>query len=300
MFRPGLSWLMILFVLATPSSAAARDVPPFVSPEWLVRNGALPGLRIVDVRSGADYRMGHIPGAGNAPVNSWAATRGGLLREMPDGPGLKKLLGSIGAGGDSKIVVVGRGDGDFDRADAIRVAWTILSAGLGNVAVLDGGHSRWLREKRPVTVETPVFSPGDFRGKLDTSRAVSKKHVLEKMRTSALVDSRTPEVYFGITTEPWATTPGHIAGAVNLPAPWIFGQDGLVRSRGDLESMAKGVVGEDKGKEIITYCGVGVYASAWSYILTELLGYRNVKVYDGSMQEWIMDPAGPTEIHRWK
>lgn len=299
MFRPVLSCLMILFLLATPSAAAARDVPPFVSPEWLVQNRALPGLRIVDVRSAADYRRGHIPGAGNASVNSWAAARGGLLRELPDGPGLKKLLDSLGAGGDSMIVVVGKGDSDFDRADAFRVAWTILAAGLGNVAVLDGGYSRWLREKRPVAVEPPAFSPGDYRGQVDTSRAVSKQEVLDKMRTSVLVDARAPEVYFGITTEPWAATPGHIGGAVNLPAPWIFAQDGLVRSRSDLESMAKGVVGEDKGREIITYCGVGVYASAWSYILTELLGYRNVRVYDGSMQEWIMDPAGPMKIFSW-
>ena len=102
-----------------------------------------------------------------------------------------------------------------------------------------------------------------------------------------------------MTTESWASKPGHIESAVNLPAPWIFQQDGLLRSQGELESMANGVLGKNKTKEIITYCGVGIYASVWSYILTELLGYRDVKVYDGSMQEWVMDPAGPVAIYKW-
>jgi thiosulfate/3-mercaptopyruvate sulfurtransferase len=64
--------------------------------------------------------------------------------------------------------------------------------------------------------------------------------------------------------------------------------------------MASGVIGTNKSKEYIIYCGVGPYAMVWSYIMTEMLGYKDVKVYDGSMQEWVMDPIGPISIFTWR
>jgi thiosulfate/3-mercaptopyruvate sulfurtransferase len=132
------------------------------------------------------------------------------------------------------------------------------------------------------------------------SALATKKYVLGKIGKSILVDNRSPDLFFGMITESWASKPGHIESAVNLPTPWIFQQDGLLRSQGELESMANGVIGRNKTKEIIAYCGVGAYASVWSYILTELLGYKDVKVYDGSMQEWVLDPVGPIAVYKWR
>jgi thiosulfate/3-mercaptopyruvate sulfurtransferase len=299
MIRPRLSFLLFCIVLVLPLISFARDIPPFVSSDWLNQNLNIPGLMIIDVRNEADYKNSHIPNAVGVSVNSWAVNKDGLLRELPAGSDLIKLMDSIGIKEDSKIVVVGKGVSDFDRADAIRVAWTILISGVKNVAVLDGGFLKWSKEKRPVTVEQPILQPGEYRGKISTAGLASKKYVLSKIGKSFLVDNRSPELFFGITTELWASKPGHIESAVNLPTPWIFQQDGLLRSQGELASMANGVIGSNKSKEIITYCGVGPYASVWSYILTELLGYKDVKVYDGSMQEWIMNPAGPVVVYKW-
>jgi thiosulfate/3-mercaptopyruvate sulfurtransferase len=299
MIRPRLSRLLAFVLISIPSISSARDIPPFVSTDWLHQKLAAPGLIIIDVRSGADYKKDHIPNAVNVSVNSWAVNRNGLLREMPSESELLGLMGSIGISKDSEIVVVGKGMSDFDRADAIRVAWTILAAGVRNTSVLDGGFPKWLNEKKPVTIEPPAVQPDMYKGRLDSSRLASKEYVLSKIGKSILVDTRTPELFFGITTELWASKPGHIADAVNLPTPWVFQEDGLLRSRSELESMADGVIGKDKTKEIITYCGVGPYASVWSYILTELLGYQDVKVYDGSMQQWVMDPSGPVVVYTW-
>jgi thiosulfate/3-mercaptopyruvate sulfurtransferase len=300
MIRLKITLLLLITFFAMPSVFYGRDIPPFVSSDWLNQNIDNPRLMIIDVRSGEEYKKGHIPNALNVSVNSWAIDKNDLLRELPAEDDLLRLLGSIGIKEESKIVVVGEGISDFDRADAIRVAWTILIAGVKNVSVLDGGFPKWLNEKNPVTVEQPSLQPGEYEGKINTSGLVSKKYVLGKIGKAILVDNRTPDLFFGVTKEPWALRPGHIKCAVNLPTPWIFREDGLLRSQSDLESMANGVIGRDKTKEIITYCGAGPYASVWSYILTELLGYINVKVYDGSMQEWIMDPAGPVEIHKWR
>lgn len=300
MTGPKIILLVLIAALVLPAAASGRELPAFVSTDWLERHLDVPGLLVIDVRSGAEYGKGHVPGAVNVPVDSWAGNRDGLFRELPDEGDLGRLMGSIGARAESSIVVVGAGGSDFERADAIRVAWTVLVAGVPKVSVLDGGFSRWVRERKPESVAPTPLGAGRYRARMDGTALASKRHVLERGGEAVLVDNRTPDLYFGMTTEPWARRAGHIRGARSLPAPWAFGPDGLLRNRDELESMARGVIGEDRGREIITYCGVGVYASVWSYILTEVLGYRKVKVYDGSMQEWIRDPAGPVDIHRWR
>jgi thiosulfate/3-mercaptopyruvate sulfurtransferase len=291
-------YLLSFALFCAPSVFYGRDIAAFVSTDWLQQNSSLPGLIIIDTRSGADFKKGHIPNAVHAPGNLWAVDSGDLLRELPAERDLLELMGSIGISDASKIVVAGRWENDFDRADAIRIAWTILIAGIKNVSVLDGGFLKWRNEGKPVSTEPVTPRKRKYEGRIDNSVLASKEYVRGRIGKSVLVDNRTPELFSGSTTEPWALLPGHIKGAVNLPTPLVFQQDGLLRTTRELETMAKGVLEVDRAMEIITYCGVGPYASVWSYILTELLGYENVKVYNGSMQEWIMDPAGPVEIHR--
>ncbi|NLD38929.1 MAG: sulfurtransferase [Desulfatiglans sp.] len=290
--------LLLMILVMLPSACKAREIPPFVSTDWLEQNINIPGITILDIREDEEYQKGHIPGAINVSVNSWAVEKSGLVRELPDEKELLELLGSIGVKVDSKIVVVGRGISDFDRADAIRVAWTILIAGVKNVSVTDGGFSKWVNEKRVVTLDSPVVKSLKYDGKIDTSSVVSKAYVLNKIGKTVIVDNRTPDVYSGAKTEPWAPKPGHIKGAVNLPTPFIFDENGMLKGLSELEAMAQDVIGKERSQELIFYCGAGPFSSVWSYLLTEMLGYTNVKVYDGSMQEWIMEPSGPVETVR--
>jgi thiosulfate/3-mercaptopyruvate sulfurtransferase len=295
MIRSRLLRLTVLF-FSTNSISVARDIAPFVSVDWLEQNSTAPGLLIVDIRSAAEFKKSHIPNSFIAGLNSWTVNKNGLFLELPAERDLLVLMSSLGMNENSRVVVVGKGESDFDRADAIRIAWTILTAGIKNVSVLDGGFQKWVKDKKTTTVDQPLPSPGEYKGKINGSAASSKNYVLSRIGKSIILDARAPEVYFGITTESWAQKPGHIKSAVNLPAPWVFAKDGILRSRSELESMAKGVIGGNKSREVIVYCGVGVYATVWSYILTELLDYKNVKAYDGSMQEWVMDPVGPISV----
>lgn len=292
--------LAFLIFLAASLTASARDIAPFVSTDWLQQNQDAPGLLVVDVRRAAEYEKNHIPGAVNAGVDLWAPNKDGLLREVPTEKELTDLLGSLGIKKESKVIVVSRGTAEFDRADAMRVAWTVLAAGVRNVSVLDGGYAKWQKDGRAAVGGRTAASPAQYDGKGDWSVVASKKHVLSRIGKAMLVDTRSPEIYFGVATEGWAEIPGHIRSAVNLPAPWAFGEDGMLRRKSDLESMVKGVAGGQKAREHIIYCGVGPYAMAWSYLMTELLGYKDVKVYDGSMQEWVKDPAGPITLHGWR
>ena len=122
---------------------------------------------------------------------------------------------------------------------------------------------------------------------------VSTNDVQRRMRSAVIIDARDANVYSGLAIEPFTDKAGHIPNAKSLPAPWIWNLnlDGTYtyKDAKSLGKMASGVIGESadpRSQEIIVYCGVGGYASSWWFVLTQVLGYQNVRIYDGAAQEW--------------
>jgi thiosulfate/3-mercaptopyruvate sulfurtransferase len=274
--------------------AQSREIPPIVSADWLAKRLGDPGLIVLDIRNSEQYKKGHIPGAMNVPMNAWAISSNGLSLELPSDDALHDLIGKAGMHASSHAVVVNRTDTDFGRADATRVAWTCVLAGIPNASVLDGGYNSWVRERKTISTEAVNARPGTCNAKINRLLVASKSDVLNRIGKSILADTRVPEDYFGITSKP-----GHIRSAVNLPTPWVFASDGTFRKEDELRAMAAGVIGTNRSKEVILYCGVGGYASTWWFVLTQILGYRNVKLYDGSIEEWLQDPSAPVSTYVW-
>jgi len=128
---------------------------------------------------------------------------------------------------------------------------------------------------------------------------IKKDYVEGKIGKSTIAEARDADIYFGIIQEPWTQRAGHIPSAKCLPSPWFwtFEKDkngvityGTWKNIDVAREMASAVLGENASQEIIVYCGVGGYASPLYYVLTQGIGYKNVKIYDGSMQEWSADP----------
>lgn len=294
-----------------------RKIPPIVSTQWLHENLGEQNLVIVDIRSREEYLRGHIPGAVNVPFDfpesAWITVRNGLLLEIPSKEALFKTIGSMGIKSDSLVVVVGKvpectcpmGTCPFPLADAGRVAETLIYAGLKNVAILNGGHNAWADEGRPLSTDIVNPVPTVYRGVTQDSLIVTKKYVLEKVESGSsdtvIIDTRDPHVYFGIAVEEFSPVPGHIKGAKNLPAPWLWENLRTYKPLEVIGEVVSSVVGEDKSREIIIYCGVGGYTFTWGFILTEALGYTNVKLYDGSYEEWAnFEPRGPIVKYKWE
>ena len=213
-----------------------------------------------------------------------------------------KTIGDCGLAADSKVVIVGRVEEPpappYPLADAVRVAVTLIYAGVRDVAVLAGGHPKWDREGRPVTTEVPEITPVAYSSAVDSEMFVSTEYVKDRIGRSVLVDGRDPDQYFGVSVDPFADMRGHIPTARSLPLIWVWEADGTYRPVELLRQMAAGVIGRpDKDQEIITYCGVGGYASTWWFLLTQLLGYTNVKIYDGSMEAWVEE--NPIVAYTW-
>jgi len=186
-------------------------------------------------------------------------------------------------------------DAPTDRVDASRVAWTLRYAGVENVSLLSGGYNKWVNDKRPVSTEAVKPRSKPYKGKFNKEYAIKKNEVMSRLGKAVIVDVREPDFYNGKKKLDFVARLGHIKGAVNMPTSVMYEKDATYKTGNELSAIATPVVGSDISKEIIIYCDTGKFCSAWWFMLHELLGYKDVKVYDGSMMEWVKDPAAPVE-----
>jgi len=313
--------VLVLALVVGVGVQASSEIDPIVSTDWLAGN--LDEVVILDVRNPDEYGPGHIPGAINSPEWFWYT---GIpfvdpppWLELPPMEDIFANISDAGITGDSLVVIVSRtvdagptAPAVFALAGATRVAVTLIYAGVENVAILDGGWDKWDAEGKATTPDVPVITPSGYTADVDEAMFVTMDYVEERIGRiwrSKIVDGRDVDVYFGVTLEPWCAYPGHIPSAMSLPIPWHWniGEDYCTyKDTVVLEDMAAGVVGRQicgwwgcLPREIIVSCGVGGYASTLYFVLSEVLGYENVKIYDGSAQEWTQ--AGkPVVLYEWE
>ena len=284
-----------------------RMIEPIVSTDWLHTNTNLKNLVIIDIRSPDAYGAGHITGSINepfvtgfdpctGPTSNWiSGSKDCLWLELPDANDLLTTIGNLGITSDSRVVIVTAPNPKeppyFGLANATRVADTLIYAGITNVAILDGGYPKWVSEERPTTKQVPALNSVTYQGVVNEAMFVPADYVQKRKGDAVIIGARDAIVYAGAITEPFANKPGHIPNAKSLPAPWIWNEnpDGTYTYKDSktLRTMASGEIGDPGSQEIIVYCGVGGYASSWWFVFTQILGYQNVKIYDGAAQEWV-------------
>jgi thiosulfate/3-mercaptopyruvate sulfurtransferase len=265
-----------------------------VTTEWLSSQADQNHLVIVDVRSNAEFANGSIPNSINipfeVPVSTWTAMKGDLLVELPEISELSSKLAENGINSNSQIVLITNvptNENPYSLSSPTRVALTLAYAGITNAAILDGGIDKWINEGVPVSKDQKNVTPAEFTGREDNSLFADIDYVKSNSGNALIVDARDAEVYDGSVIEPWANKAGHIPGALSLPAPSLWNTDGTYKTKTEIESIVSDVIGDDPNREIIIYCGVGGYASIVWFVLTRILDYTFVKVYDGSSQEWV-------------
>ncbi len=283
--------VLLALLLFLPAAALAAD--SVVSTDWL--QTSLSKVTIVDIRKVEDYNAGHVPGAINVFYGVWAIQKAGLLNELPADDDLRDILSAAAIEPATNVVIVGSTANLGERANITRVAWTLKYAGVGNVAILDGGFEKWVADKKPASTEAVKPKAKPYRGTFNKAILINKAYVLANIGKALIVDTREPDFYSGAKKLDFVARPGHVKGAVNLPTVAAFNADGTYKPMAELEAMAKKVVGEDKNKEILVYCDSGRVASVWWYLLTQSMGYANVKLYDGSAQDFAKDSSVPLE-----
>jgi thiosulfate/3-mercaptopyruvate sulfurtransferase len=241
----------------------------------------------VDVDTSA-YDSGHIPGA--VGWNWKKDTQQLIRRDIPDRAGLEELLGRSGISNKTTVILYGDNNNWF----ATFAFWLLKLYGHADARIMNGGRKKWLDEGRPLTTEAPTLARAKYRASdpepsLRAVRGYVEASVGQPGR--AFVDVRSPKEYSGELLAPenlpqeGAQRGGHIPGARNIPWGQAVREDGAFKSAAELEALYGGQ-GITPDKEVIAYCRIGERSSHTWYVLKYLLGYPNVRNYDGSWTEW--------------
>lgn len=259
-----------------------------VSAEWLEANLNTEGLVIVE--SDEDvllYETGHIPGA--VKIDWHTELNQPVVRDYLDGEDFAKLLSSKGIHRDSTVVIYG----DKSNWWAAYALWVFKLFGHADVRLLDGGRDTWIAEGRVLTREETVVTPSEYPVvDRDDSKYRAFRDDVFKHFGNPLIDVRSPEEYSGERThmpaypEEGALRGGHIPSAASVPWSKAAGENGVFRSRAELEAIYLDGAGLKPGADVIAYCRIGERSSHTWFVLNYLLGFENVRNYDGSWTEW--------------
>lgn len=275
----------------TSSAKFAEYAEPgrLVSTDWLAAHLGEPGLVVVE--SDEDvllYETGHIPGA--VKVDWHTELNDPVVRDYVDGEGFAELLSRKGISRDDTVVIYG----DKNNWWAAYALWVFSLFGHQDVRLLDGGRDRWIAEGREITTERPDRAATDYPvvDRDDSVLRAYKDDVLAFLGNGPLVDVRSPEEYSGERTsapaypEEGALRAGHIPTAQSVPWAKAVAEDGGFKTRAELEAIYRDGAGITEGDSIIAYCRIGERSSHTWFVLKHLLGFEDVRNYDGSWTEW--------------
>ena len=259
-----------------------------VGTDWVEANAESPNVAIVEVDEDVTaYEKGHIPGA---IVIDWENELHDVpRREFVSAERLAKLLGEKGISNDQTIVLYSGNNNWF----AAYAYWLFQYRGVENVKLLNGGRKKWELESRILSQDVPARTPATFTISAERPELrIFRNEVERRVETGgAWVDVRSPEEFRGELLAPphlpqeQAQVPGHIPGAANITWSKTVNEDGTFKTSDELRELyaAEGITSD---KEVVTYCRIGERSSHSWFVLRELLGFADVKNYDGSWTEY--------------
>jgi len=271
---------------------------PLVSVDWVTENLGKDGIVFLDVRSQRDYKTFHLPGAihTNYGQDGWRVKKGAVKGVMPEPEKAAKLIGLLGIGNDDHVVIVANGYGAGEMGVATRIYWTFKVLGHDAVSLLDGGLSSYMRNRKNPLSDQPVKLPEkEFKFTLRENLLATREEVEQALKDGTpLIDGRADSYYLGIDKSGSAKTAGTLPGAANLPIDWMVERGGFFRIPEHLKVLFGAAKAPTSGKSI-AFCNTGHQASVTWFVAHELLGNKDISLYDGSMAEWTQTPDAPVE-----
>ncbi len=261
-----------------------------VSTQWVADHLSDPGIRIVE--SNEDillYDLGHIPGA--VQIDWQKDLNDALRRDYLTRADFETLMAINGIGNDTTVVFYG----DKNNWWSTYAFWVFQLFGHSNARVMDGGRAKWEAEGRPMTKVEPAYPKTVYRAqsRADYKIRAYRDQVLAHVQAGLpLVDVRSPAEYSGELLhmpnypQEGALRGGHIPGARNVPWARAANADGTFKSADELRAIYEAEQGLKPDDTVVAYCRIGERSSHTWFVLTYLLGYPNVRNYDGSWTEW--------------
>ena len=270
-----------------------------VSTSWLAEHLGADDIAVLDASRhlpaakrdpAQEFEASHIAGARFLDLDSLTDTASEVPAAMPNASQVAQRLASLGVTPDMRIVLY-----DDSAMKTAARGWFILKAhGIDNVALLDGGLAKWRSEGRPMESGGSDAAPANPSSLSPTSGVATKADMLANIASAAeqILDARDADRVFGSGIDPvHGGQNGRIPGALNLPFGEVFAEDGSFKSPQELRAVFTGA-GVDLDAPVVATCGSGVTASVLLFAL-HLAGKHDVRLYDGSWQEWEADPETP-------
>ncbi len=263
-------------------------VDKLVSADWVAQHKDDPNVRLIEVDVDTEaYRESHIE---SALAWNWSSQlQDAVTRDILTKQDFEELMSASGITPDTHVVLYGDNNNWF----AAYALWLMELYGHQDVSLMDGGRVKWLADNRPTTAAEPSVTPTSYQAREADDRIRAKRdEVLATVGSSDknLVDVRSPQEFAGEIIAPpgmseTAQRGGHIPGAKNIPWARAVNEDGTFRSKDELAALY-GTQGLNPAEPTIAYCRIGERSSHTWFVLKHLLGYQDVKNYDGSWTEY--------------
>lgn len=296
----------LIGILATATTVEAAE--PLVDVAWVKANSGKPEIVMLDLRdSQVDYLRAHVPGAvyTDYAKDGWRAKdENGTPGQLSPVPKLEALIGGLGIGNDSHVVLIPNGASALDMGSATRIYWTFKVLGHDNVSILDGGMAAYVKDidektKQPINpLDKGANKPEakTFKSALRKDMIVTKADMQKAQQSGIeIIDNRPNDQFIGVNRHNLAKRSGTIPGAKSLPESWLTQNGGGVfRSKAELTKLYDLASAKTSGAQI-NFCNTGHWASLGWFVSHEIIGNKDAKLYDGSMLEWSADESLPIE-----
>lgn len=287
--------LYIMIVMAM--SLLAAD--PIVSSKWLNEHLKDENIRIVEVSDGDLYPMQHIPTAAHTSIGKWRSNNGTYL-EIRSDKEIQDEIRALGIDDKTHVVLYAPINTPKDLLKTSYVYWALNYYGIETVSLLDGGLNQWIKEGYTVTADVPEVKPSSYTVSAKPSKIADITYVKAHIGKLPMIDARPADKYLGITPTDTVKRDGHIKGAMSYS--WNYSVDGdyLLKSKEALDDLFEKGYNLKKDEEVIVYCTGGLETSFNYFVLSGVLGYENVRLYDASMKEWGNKEDTPMEKYRYE
>ena len=297
-----------LFGLVIALVSLTAQAAPLIDADTLHKRLGEPDLVIVDIRNKIDggskkiFEAAHIPGAvySNYLTSGWRTKVDGVVGMAPTVATLEAIIGNLGISNDDHVVIVHGGVNTTDFGSAARVYWTLKYLGHDRVSILDGGFKSWTEksdrplETGPVVIDEPALFSSNLRPEL----LISTEEVAATLNDPKVVriDARPEKQYRGKAKHKMALAPGRIPGSVGIEQAIFFDEKARLLPTEQLLEIVPEDVKSGHADMVVSYCNTGHWAATNWFILSEVLGFTQARLYDGSMTGWTAKTDNPLAL----
>jgi len=287
----------ILLLCLTLSSLLASDA--LVSAQWLKKHLDTPNVKIIEVSDNNTYQSGHIPGALSTSIEDWRFNNGTYL-SIKDPKEIEAQIQKLGIDAASHVVLYAPVTVPKDFLKASYVYWALQYHGIHNVSLLDGGKKSWSSSGLELSKAAVQTKPSAFSVKVDTSKLANLNYVKNTIGKLPMIDARPADKYLGITPTATVKRDGHIQGAMSYSWNYSIDADYILKPKEQLAKLFSDGYALAKEQEIIVYCTGGLETSFNYFVLSGVLGYKNIRLYDASMKEWGSQKDTPMTQYKYE